>query len=330
MKRRIMIGGVVLCLAMALYWPFLYAVCQSIVDAILFSVPCLVMIIPLIYWVVSGRKIALVFAIVSLSPYVIIAPPKKSRIGDVPMISCVAKASESGHGNNDVLDFVSRLPSESALISPDSEFFLRDGDGHCVDGTPAVFADITLTKCNGHDSCVTSTLLSALQRILTEEKDNVAVDSCVLHFNAGVFLLDESLQNELQTALARTHPNEMSDALKSAGNIHNPKLYFLYTALKPAIMDTPSMKELSRIAHSYGYDATIQCLGGEKLQFRQEDSNGKAFVNPHSRIYGIWGFSARKSDWKDKKTLNARIVDINEQGTVLFDKIEIIEKNRYW
>lgn len=95
MKRRIMIGGVVFCFAMAFYWPFLYAACPSIVDAILFSVPCFVMVVSLVYWVVSGRKVALVIAIVSLSPYVIFAPPKKSRIGDMPMTSCATKSSES-------------------------------------------------------------------------------------------------------------------------------------------------------------------------------------------------------------------------------------------
>lgn len=190
------------------------------------------------------------------------------------------------------------------------------------------FTDITLTKRNVYSD--NSTLLSTFQRILSEEKDNVAVDSCVLKFNAWVFLLDASLQNELQTALARVHPNEMSDALKSSGNIHNPKLSFLYTALKPAIMNTPSMKELSKIAQAYGYDATIHSLGGEKLHFRRKNLNGNMFSTPDKRIFGILGFSARKSGWEYKPNLRARIVDVNEQGDVLSDKIEIIEKNQYW
>ena len=49
-------------------------------------------------------------------------------------------------------------------------------------------------------------LLSTLQQILSEEKDNVAVDSCVVLFNARVFLLDASLQNEIQTSIAMVHP----------------------------------------------------------------------------------------------------------------------------
>lgn len=189
--------------------------------------------------------------------------------------------------------------------------------------------DNNVSAISGEDKCISSSLLSIFQRILYDEK-NSKIDSCVILFHAEVFLSDDVLQNELQNLLMKFYPDEMSAALKSSGNVHNPKLSFLYTTLKPTIRNTPSMLELSRIAHSYGYDATIQCLGGEKLHFRREDLNGKAFANPHNRIYGIWGFSARKSDWKYKKTLNARIVDINEQGAVLSDKIEIIEKNQYW
>lgn len=190
------------------------------------------------------------------------------------------------------------------------------------------FTDIMLTRRNVYSG--NSTLLSTFRRILSEEKDNVAVDSCVLKFNAWVFLLDASLQNELQTVLARVHPNEMSDALKSAGNVHNPKLSFLYAALRPAIRDTPSMQKLSRIAQSYGYEGTIHSLGGEKLQFRRKDLNGAMFENPEQRIFGIFGFSARKSGWDDKPNLRARIVDVDAKGSVLTDEIRIIGKTHYW
>ncbi len=190
------------------------------------------------------------------------------------------------------------------------------------------FTDITLTKRNVYSS--NSTLLSTFQRILLEEKDNVAVDSCVVLFHAEAFLSDEVLQNELQTLLVQLRPDEMSSALKSSGNVNNPKLSFLYTTLKPAIRDTPSMQELSRIAHTYGYDAIIQSLGGEKLQLKRSDLAGKQFVNPSSRIYGIWGFSARKNGWENKANLKVRIVDVDAKGNILADDIKIVDRRQYW
>lgn len=180
------------------------------------------------------------------------------------------------------------------------------------------------------DNCSESILLSSLRKILLKEKGNSAIDSCVILFHAEVFLSDDILQNELQTLLKKVHPNEMDAALKSSGNVHNPKLSFLYSALRPAIRDTPSMQKLSRIAQSYGYEGTIPSLGGEKLQFRRKDLNGAMFENPEQRIFGIFGFSARKSGWETKPNLRARIVDVDAKGSVLADEIKIISKPHYW
>ena len=90
------------------------------------------------------------------------------------------------------------------------------------------------------------------------------------------------------------------------------------------------MQKLSEIAHAYGYDATIHSLGGEKLQFKRKDLNGKIFVNPCNRIYGIWGFSARKVGWENKIALKTRIIDVDANGNILTDETKIIEKNQYW
>ncbi len=182
---------------------------------------------------------------------------------------------------------------------------------------------------SGEDNCIGSLLLATFRRVLYDEK-NSGIDTCVVLFHTEVFLSDDVLQNELQTLLTKFHPDEMSSALKSSGNVHNPKLSFLYSELKPAIRDTPSMQELSRIAYSYGYDAVIHCLGGEKLQFKRKNLNGKTFENPESRIYGIWGFSARKSGWKGKTNLKARIVDVDAEGKILADEIKDIDQRQYW
>lgn len=182
---------------------------------------------------------------------------------------------------------------------------------------------------SGKDRCIGSALLSTFQRILYDAM-NSEIDTCVVLFHAEVFLSDDVLQNELQTLLVQLYPDEMPSALKSSGNVHNPKLSFLYTVLKQAIRDTPSMQELSRIAHSYGYDAIIQSLGGEKLQLKRSDLTGKQFVDPSTRIYGIWGFSARKSGWENKADLKARIVDVDAKGNILTDDIKVVDKRQYW
>ena len=188
---------------------------------------------------------------------------------------------------------------------------------------------VSIISEGNKDKCIGSSLLSTFCQILHEEKSS-DIDSCVILFYAEVFLSDDILQNELQTLLKKVHPNEMDAALKSSGNVHNPKLSFLYAALRPAIRDTPSMQKLSRIAQSYGYEGTIHSLGGEKLQFRRKDLNGAMFENPEQRIFGIFGFSARKSGWDDKPNLRARIVDVDARGSVLTDEIKIIGKTHYW
>ena len=179
------------------------------------------------------------------------------------------------------------------------------------------------------DKCIGSPLLSTFQQILYEEKSS-EIDSCIILFHAEAFLSDDVLQNELQARLKNLYPNEMKTALKSSGNIHNPKLFFLYSALRPAIRDTPSMQKLSKIAQSYGYEAAIHSLGGEKLHFRRKDSKGTMFTKPQQRLYGFFGFSARKPGWEDKPNLKARIVDVDEKGNVWADEIKIIGKTHYW
>ena len=198
-----------------------------------------------------------------------------------------------------------------------------------IDNRKSMGSIVSTISEGDKDKCIGSSLLSTLHQILYEEKSS-EIDSCIILFHAEVFLSDDVLQNELQAHLKNLYPNEMNTALKSSGNVHNPKLSFLYSALRPAIRDTPSMQKLSRIAQSYEYEAAIHSLGGEKLQFRRKDLNGTMFANPQQRIYGIFGFSARKSGWEDKPNLKARIVDIDANGSVLADEIKIIGKTHYW
>lgn len=171
---------------------------------------------------------------------------------------------------------------------------------------------------------IRSSLLTALQRILIEEHDT-EIDQCTLWFHTEMFLADAALQREIQHQLTIDHQKEMDEALKSSGNAHNPKLEFLYSALKPAISKSVSMTYLARCADSYGYSPSIHILGGEKLQFRRQNFHAERFVEPECRIYGICGFLVRKRGVESKKSLTARIVCIGAGGKVISDEIKKIE-----
>lgn len=175
------------------------------------------------------------------------------------------------------------------------------------------------------DSCrIESSLLTALQRILVEEHDT-EIDQCTLSFHAETFLTDAALQREIQHQLTLDHQKEMDEALRTSGNVNNPKLAFLYSALKPAIVKSASMTYLARCADSYGYSPSIHILGGEKLQFRRQDFHAERFVEPECRIYGICGFSVRKRGVESKKSLTTRIVCIGANEDVISDEVKKIE-----
>lgn len=178
--------------------------------------------------------------------------------------------------------------------------------------------------------CVESTLLSALKRLIVEEMNNPNVDSCIVLFRADVFMSDVALQNQIQIQLFNHHQKEMTAAVMSSGNIHNPKLTFLYTELKPAMLKIPALKELSEFAISCGYCEDIHVIGGEKIQIRRKDLNGDKFFKPDFRIYGITGFSARKIDPQGKDLLAAEIVDIDKFGNISSRRMCKIRRNQYW
>ena len=139
-----------------------------------------------------------------------------------------------------------------------------------------------------------SFLLCTLQRIMIMRRMDATISSCTIRFNADVFLMDAQLQTELQHVLSKLYPIQWAEALKSSGNIHNPRIAFLYSTLIPALCETPSMKKVYKTADSCGFETKVHVLGGEKIQIRHEQTNGTKFCNPDVRIYGVFGFSIRK------------------------------------
>ena len=173
--------------------------------------------------------------------------------------------------------------------------------------------------------CVGSTLLSSFQRILIESAESTKVDSCMFLFHAEVFLSDARLQNELHAVLFSRYPKKMTEAVESSGNLNNPKLSFLYSALKPAIKETPSMKNLSEIAAANGYASDIGILGGEKIQFRRKSAGGETFANPNYRVYGVFGFVAHKRSPYKKVKHSCRRIEIDAAGNILSDEVRVAD-----
>ena len=173
--------------------------------------------------------------------------------------------------------------------------------------------------------CVGSTLLSSFQRILIESAKSTEVDSCIFLFHAEVFLSDARLQNELQAVLFSRYPQKMTEAVESSGNLNNPKLSFLYSALKPAIKETPSMVKLADIAVANGYSSDIGILGGEKIQFRRKSAGGETFANPNYRVYGVFGFVAHKQSPYKKEKHSCRRIEIDAAGNILSDEVRVAD-----
>jgi len=85
-------------------------------------------------------------------------------------------------------------------------------------------------------------------------------------------LQDETLQKEVFAALERDAPRELKEALKSSGNMHNPKMVQLWKPFEKALLATPTLTKLNASLAPYGL--TISHAGAEKFELRSipEDS----------------------------------------------------------
>lgn len=128
--------------------------------------------------------------------------------------------------------------------------------------------------------------------LMRESKRKRVID---IHFSAELFLEDSILQKELQSELMLQYPDEFAEVLKSAGNMHNPKLRFLYDATSVALKRTGLMQKLGQLAQSLNPSSDIVVFGGEKVQIRRKDVCGKLFSDPRDRIYTIFGIGFRNS-----------------------------------
>jgi len=79
-------------------------------------------------------------------------------------------------------------------------------------------------------------------------------------------LQDETLQKDVFAALERDAPRELKEALKSSGNMHNPKVVQLWKPFEKALLATPTITKLNVSLAPYGL--TISHAGAEKFELR--------------------------------------------------------------
>jgi hypothetical protein len=82
------------------------------------------------------------------------------------------------------------------------------------------------------------------------------------------YLRDPEFQKELFTALERKAPKTLHAALKSAGNMHNPKVTKLYKPFMESVLNTVEVKRIA--VELAAYDLRITRASGEKFMLVNE------------------------------------------------------------
>lgn len=76
-------------------------------------------------------------------------------------------------------------------------------------------------------------------------------------------LQSDSLQTEIQSYLNRHHPNELSAALSSASDMHNPRIKLLRKPFEEALLDSTYVQSIADVLREYGYE--IEGVSTEKF-----------------------------------------------------------------
>jgi len=82
---------------------------------------------------------------------------------------------------------------------------------------------------------------------------------------------EASFQKELMAGLQTSAPNELAEALSSAGNMHNPKVLQLRKPLQASALSTPTVKTIDVYLSQYGLH--VSGVSTEKLSI--VGSNGQ-------------------------------------------------------
>ena len=82
------------------------------------------------------------------------------------------------------------------------------------------------------------------------------------------FVNDPKIQKELMKEFRTSYPELLSDALKSSGNIHNPKVFPLRAKFSECLLKTPTVVKMNELLSATGYIITkAEC---EKFEVNKE------------------------------------------------------------
>lgn len=104
-----------------------------------------------------------------------------------------------------------------------------------------------------------------LAAVLADRKKDLPLKQISFH---TYFVNDPKIQEELMTEFRTSYPELLSDALKSSGNIHNPKVFPLRAKFSECLLKTPTVVKMNELFRATGYIiARAEC---EKFEVNKE------------------------------------------------------------
>ena len=80
---------------------------------------------------------------------------------------------------------------------------------------------------------------------LNEVIESTPKESCIKHIGLSVLSQYAQLQSELHSYMAENYPQQLEEALNSAGNMHNPKVIALHQAFREAILKSSYVQSVN-------------------------------------------------------------------------------------
>ena len=107
--------------------------------------------------------------------------------------------------------------------------------------------------------------LKGLEKLLAAQKDDVTYRHlCFWNYLEA----DAVIQEELMESFKETYPSELDAALRSLGNMHNPKVRPLSSHFSECLLRTPSVQKINALFHEHGYE--ISSTVHEKFRIEKD------------------------------------------------------------
>jgi len=95
--------------------------------------------------------------------------------------------------------------------------------------------------------------IESLVKILATRNKNIPLESATF---SSYFNNDPTIQGELLKELRSNYTKLLADALKSSGNIHNPKVLPLRSKFSECLLKTPTLSKINKVLFVHGFSVT--------------------------------------------------------------------------